>query len=71
MSWLVYRHVQEGRRTVNFDEWRQLKRPEKVANIVTEGEMPPRYYTVIHSDARLTQAELDELVAGLRTSVGS
>jgi len=62
-SWLVQRDVDEGRDHLNFSEW-----PEgaaivtdaigaKIAEVVTEGEMPPLQYRLIHGDARLSDAE--------------
>ena len=33
--------------------------------------MPPRYYTVVNSKGRLSQAERDDLIEGLRRTFGS
>jgi hypothetical protein len=33
---------------------------------ILDGSMPPDRYTLIHRDARLTDAETEHLVAGLR-----
>ncbi|MBP6471317.1 MAG: heme-binding domain-containing protein [Chloroflexi bacterium] len=68
-SWLVYRDVVEGRSRLNFSEWNrnfEIKRePQEISNIVLGGEMPPAQFLLMHSEARLTQAEKEQLAAGL------
>jgi hypothetical protein len=54
-SWLVQRHVEEGR---------------EAAEQVREGEMPPPYYTPLHGTARLSDAEREELICGLEAMLG-
>lgn len=62
-SWLVARHVSEGREHVNFSEWNQLSLDdrsgalEEIAEEVDERKMPIRSYLLLHPEARLTDAE--------------
>lgn len=67
MSWLVQRDVDEGRKHLNFSEWDRPQRHAKdAAGELEEGEMPPWFYLPLHAEARLTDAEKAELVAGLK-----
>jgi len=56
-------HIKEGKREINFDEFasyrlrRQYHKMEELIEQVKEGEMPLSSYTLIHKDARLTDAE--------------
>jgi mono/diheme cytochrome c family protein len=76
-SWLVYRDVQEGRSRLNFSEWPANMSAQagafignEAAELVTSGEMPPLQYRLAHSDARLSDAEKQELAAGLKRTLG-
>ncbi len=73
ISWLVTRHVDEGRDEVNYSEFTVDRgEAEETIEVIREGSMPPSYYTVfgLHPEARLTEAEIDRLVAGLRLTPG-
>jgi hypothetical protein len=70
VSWFVANHVYEGRDRLNFSDWvsgdvelRELQRA------ITGGQMPPSSYTLIHTGARLTDAERQQLLQGLQTSL--
>jgi hypothetical protein len=70
VSWLVQRDVQEGRRALNFsDGGTSGRRAFEAAEVVLEGEMPPVYYTWMHSSAKLTDAERQSLAQGLQNSL--
>lgn len=70
MSWLVQNHVDEGRRELNFSEWtRGHAEAGEAAEAVREREMPPRSYVLLHPDARLTDAEREQLARGLDASL--
>jgi mono/diheme cytochrome c family protein len=69
LSWLTQHDVDEGRERLNFSEWNRPQRAGESAETVREGEMPPPYYLVTHSDARLTDAELTALAEGLTASL--
>ncbi len=67
-SWLLYRDVQGGRDRLNFSEWNSRTRMGEVAEVIDGGEMPPWYYVIMHPDAKLTAAEKQQLIDGLRTT---
>lgn len=73
ISWTVQSHIDEGREKVNYQEWntRQRKADDTI-EVIQEGEMPPSYYTMFgkHPEAKLTDAEISELVAGLLSTPG-
>ncbi len=65
VSWLVQHDVEEGRRALNFSDWRVSRRTEELAEIVLEGEMPPATYLIMHPQAKLSTSEKQELASGL------
>jgi hypothetical protein len=71
MSWLVYRDVVNGRNKLNWSEWdREQEEAGEAAETVEEGEMPPWQYTLAHPEARLSDAEKEELIRGLEATFG-
>ena len=70
ISWLTTRDVEEGRAELNFSEWQlpQEADLEEVVEVIREQEMPPLQYRAIHSEARLTDAERQQLERGLVAS---
>ena len=72
VSWLVQRDTDEGRRYLNFSTWGnggEGREPGEAIEAVNEGEMPPSSYLIAHADARLSDAERQALVQGLRATV--
>jgi mono/diheme cytochrome c family protein len=70
-SWLLQRHVDQGREVLNFSEWGTGEQEtDEIVESVREGEMPPWDYLVAHSEGRLSGAELDTLLAGLGATFG-
>lgn len=69
-SWLIQRDVQEGRDNLNFSEW-DRPQPEvgEIVEAVREGSMPPVQYKPLHSGARLSSEQRDELVRGLQRTL--
>ncbi len=78
-SWLVAYDVKEARKELNFSTWNRYdteKRSKKIKEIweeVSEGEMPLWQYTLIHSDARLSQTDLALIQSwtGMTSNTGS
>ena len=70
VSWLVANHTFEGRDRLNFSDWMSgdvdLNRLQRD---IDSGRMPPAYYTMIHQGARLTDAERQQLLQGLQSSL--
>ena len=73
ISWMVQRHVDEGRESVNYsDVATDPGEADESIDVIEEGEMPPSYFTRfgLHPEANLTQAQVEELIAGLRATPG-
>ncbi len=69
-SWLIYRDVQEGRANLNFSEWNKPQAEAgDIVEVVQSGSMPPLQYKPLHSGARLSSTERDELARGLRATL--
>ena len=72
MSWLVERDVHEGRTHMNLSEWDQytFEKRQKlladIASVVKNGEMPLQQYTLIHRNAKLSEADTDVLYTWAR-----
>jgi hypothetical protein len=66
MSWLVRSDVEEGRHELNFSRWDEDDgEADDAAEALREGSMPPPQYRLLHPDARLSDEEVDRLVAAL------
>ena len=68
MSWLSQHDVEEGRHALNFSEWDRPQEADDVGEVIREGGMPPLYYGITHSGARLSDAEKARLIAGLEAT---
>lgn len=72
VSWLVERDVRGGRDHMNLSAWHQysLKQQQQlladIGSAVKNREMPPPQYTLVHRDARLSDAETDIVYAWAR-----
>lgn len=68
VAWWLNNHIQEGKRHLNYSEFgsfplrRQYKKLEETAEMVDEGDMPLSSYTLIHTDAKLTNTEKQTLI---------
>lgn len=67
VSWLIASDVNDGRHDMNFSDWpandpvRLAKRLENMSEKLGYDEMPPKKYTLIHADARLTESQRKQL----------
>lgn len=74
VSWWLNSHILDAKEELNFDEFgsyappKQYHKLEEAINEVNEGEMPLFSYTIIHTNAKLSEAERKTLVDGF-TSV--
>jgi mono/diheme cytochrome c family protein len=63
VAWWLGDHVKEGKKELNFSEFagysirRKYKKLEEINKEVKEGEMPLESYTLIHTNAKLTDAD--------------
>ena len=73
VSWLVQRDVDSGRAHANWSEWGLDPDDEssESAETVRDESMPPRVFTLLHSEARLDDAEMATLISGLEATFGS
>lgn len=72
ISWVVQSHIDEGRSKVNYQEWNSGERGEDTIEVIQNGSMPPSFYTTFgrHPEAKLSKAEVAELIAGLQATPG-
>jgi Haem-binding domain len=60
VSWWVARDVREVRNKLNFSEWetystwQKRDKLESTCGLISTGRMPPRMYTAMHPEAKLT-----------------
>lgn len=72
VSWLVQHDTEEGRQFLNFSTWDEGgkgREPGESIEAISEGYMPPPKFMTMHPDARLTPAETQALMDGLRASI--
>ena len=74
VSWLIAGDVNEGRRHLNLSEWpagqpkQMVKWLDRMSEQIDYREMPPKKYTAIHTSARLTDAQRNQLTNWLDTT---
>jgi mono/diheme cytochrome c family protein len=76
VSWLIQRDVDDGRRRLNFSDWGaptrgEARNPSEMGRAIQRGSMPPWFYLPPHPEAQLTQAEKDQLIQGLQTTLST
>ena len=63
VSWWIKHHINEGSHHLNFSIWgtykekRRNHKLDECVEMVEEGEMPMSSYTIMHGDAKLTDAQ--------------
>jgi hypothetical protein len=68
VSWWIKHHIDEGSHHLNFSVWgtykdkRKSHKLEECIEMVEEGEMPMTSYTLMHGDAKLSDAQKLQLV---------
>ncbi len=67
IGWLVTHDTHEGRENLNVSTNYRVSANEMVEKI-REGEMPPPIYTLMHPDAKLSDADKQALINGLRAT---
>jgi len=62
VSWIVSKHVSEGREMLDFSAWTDQSRAESertlICDAVSSGSMPLASYTMIHRKARLSKLDV-------------
>lgn len=65
VSWLIADHVRDGRDEMNISVPDEVDVSEAVKEI-RKGSMPPADYQLMHPEARLSGAEKEALISGLK-----
>jgi hypothetical protein len=72
VSWWIAQHVREGREKLDFSEWetysiwQKRDKLESMCGLISTGRMPPRVYTAIHPEAKLTEANKKAVCAWVK-----
>ncbi|NOX16728.1 MAG: heme-binding domain-containing protein [Chlorobi bacterium] len=67
VSWFVAADVNDGRKRLNFSEWKIASRSKvkeikkKIFDEINKGEMPPQRYIYLHPAAEITFNELQAI----------
>lgn len=68
LSFWIHDHIQHGRKHLNFSEWNTYSEEKKKHKLeecveeVGEAEMPLYSYTIMHSEAQLSEEQIDAVV---------
>jgi hypothetical protein len=71
VSWLVQHDVEDGRQRLNFSNYvgtKESEHPDEMIKEINSGDMPPRIFLPTHPEARLTAAEQQQLIDGIRAT---
>ncbi len=69
VSWMVNKHIAEGKKELNFSEWGEMDNYDKIGTLedirkeVEQKAMPLKSYVIMHKDARLSDEERAALFA--------
>jgi len=65
VSWVMARHVSNGRAKLNFDDWsgEPADQLEEIYDSVAKKKMPLSSYLLMHPEGRLSKADQDVLLA--------
>jgi hypothetical protein len=65
VSWIISKHVKEGREILDFSEWENQPPSEGermlICDAVSDGRMPLSGYTAIHRNARLSHEDVESI----------
>jgi mono/diheme cytochrome c family protein len=72
VSWLVASDVEDGRKHFNVSMWgvQKKNKGDEAAKELKGGDMPPWFYLPTHPEAKLTEAQTQELITGLEKTFG-
>lgn len=69
LGWYLENHIKEGRAELDFSEWdnysdrRKRSKLKSIISQVAQDEMPLTSYTLMHPEARMTEAEKKVLLS--------
>ena len=61
MGWMLAKHIKEGKENLNFSEFgtysnrKQANKLRSIAKSIDDGSMPISSYTIMHTDAKLSE----------------
>ena len=72
ISWAMARHIEEGREHFNVSMWGKQKKNhgDEAVEEIEDGEMPLKSYLLGHPEARLSDADKELLINGLKKTFG-
>jgi Haem-binding domain len=70
ISWMIASDVKEARERFNFSEISPEDSVGSLVKRINNGTMPPPKYLTFHPEARLSEADKRDYIAGLRRSFG-
>jgi hypothetical protein len=68
-SWLAQADVSGARDKLNFSDWHGGSDLEELQQAISSGSMPPLQYTLAHPNAKLSDAEKQQLIDGLMATI--
>ena len=77
VSWWIARHVREGREKLDFSEWetystmQKRDKLESMCGLISIGRMPPRMYTAMHPEAKLSDENKKAVCAWVEQTVAA
>ena len=69
VSWLIQRDVDSGRRHLNFSDWANSREKQEIVEVISGGYMPPSQYLLMHPEAKLTDAEKQAFIDGIKATI--
>lgn len=78
IGWMMARHIKNGKENLNFSEFgsyskrKQANKLRAIATSIKEGSMPIPSYTIMHADAKLSEAtkkQITDWVAKTKDSI--
>jgi mono/diheme cytochrome c family protein len=71
ISWLLQAHVDGGRKKFNINVKDFGEEAGNAAEVIQNGKMPEPSYLPLHPEARLSDVETAQLIAGVRATFGA
>ncbi len=77
VGWWIKRHINEARKELNYAVWadyqakRKAHKFEEMVDEVEKGKMPLKSFTLMHPEAKLTDAQRQAMVAWFRSKMSS
>ena len=68
VKWWLASHINDGKRHLNFDEFntysndKKLHKLDEITETVKAGEMPLKSYTLIHTGAKLSEKQKQQII---------